>query len=307
METEKIRIDLSQLNFTAIDFETANEQRTSACSMGMVVVRNGSIVKQEHYLVRPHEMRFTPINTSIHGMDEQDVAHAPEFNHLWERIGQHFHHEIILAHNASFDLDVLRKTLDSYHLSQPVLRYACTQKLAQHAFFGLSSYRLADVAAHLGIPLKHHHALADAHAAAQIGIRAIPEISPDLLDIGQDELTAYISKQGAATRKSFPGFNGKKVDSHLLKPDLEAADPNNPFYNKKVVFTGDLQSMSRKEAAERIRQMGADIDTAITGKTQIVIMGQKAGPAKVKKIEELKAGGSEIRVVEEEEFRQLIQ
>ena len=40
-------------NFAAIDFETANEQRTSVCSVGIVIVREGEIVDTYYSLIRP--------------------------------------------------------------------------------------------------------------------------------------------------------------------------------------------------------------------------------------------------------------
>lgn len=94
----------------------------------------------------------------------------------------------------------------------------------------------------------------------------------------------------------------KKINSSLLKPNLETADPNNFFYNKKVVFTGDLETISRKEAAEIIYKLGADINVNISKKTNIVILGNNPGPSKLKQIETINSNEEIIQTLSEEEF-----
>lgn len=97
-----------------------------------------------------------------------------------------------------------------------------------------------------------------------------------------------------------------EVHEHLcgnvLIPNLEHTDCNSPFYAKKVVFTGVLKSIARKDAAELIQKMGADIETSITKRTNFVITGSAPGPSKMKKIEQLIAQGCDIRLVYEDEF-----
>lgn len=84
------------------------------------------------------------------------------------------------------------------------------------------------------------------------------------------------------------------------------ADKNNPFFAKKVVFTGVLQSLPREEAAGIIQKMGADIDTSVTKRTDYVIVGNGAGPAKLRQIDALNSGGSSIRIIKEDEFLSML-
>jgi DNA polymerase-3 subunit epsilon len=307
MSIEIFNENLNELNFTAIDFETANEKRASICSMGLVVVRKGVIIREDHFLVKPKEMRFTDINSRIHGITPEDVKDAHEFNMLWEHLSGMFEQEIVLAHNANFDIDALRQTLSAYDIEHPDIRYICTQKLAQEAFSDLNNYRLSDVADHIGIELDHHNSLSDARAAATIGIMTLPLLKHIFYFSEYEEFTHHIAKKNSGGRKDSFGYEGKHIASDLLKPNLAGASSDNPFYNKKVVFTGDLQTIERKDAAAKIRAMGADINVAISKQTQIVIIGQKAGPSKMKKIVELKAAGYDIKIIEETEFLSLIQ
>lgn len=191
MELESIIRDLNELNFTAIDFETANEQRNSICSVGFVKVIKGSITDEKNILVRPQEVRFSEVNKRIHGINEKDVCNAPEFNTVWEQLFPFIENQILLAHNADFDMDVLKQTLSTYHLNKPANKFICTQKLAQEAFPDLQNFRLTDVAVYLGLPHTHHDSLSDATIAAEIGIKAIPLYNKLFYSYGYDELTYF--------------------------------------------------------------------------------------------------------------------
>lgn len=86
MEQNQILKNLEELNFTAIDFETANEQRSSPCSIGIVKVLNGEVVLKREILIRPKEMRFSKINVSLHGISAKVVEDASEFDDVWDQI-----------------------------------------------------------------------------------------------------------------------------------------------------------------------------------------------------------------------------
>jgi len=167
---------------------------------------------------------------------------------------------------------------------------------------------LSHVAEYLDLPLIHHNSISDATVAAQIGIKAIPIYDKRNLSFGYDDLTYYIQKKASIEKKekhSF-GFSKKAIDSSLLKPNLEVTNKDNLFFNKKVVFTGDMQSISRQEAAIKIQNLGADINKTISKKTEIVIIGKNAGPLKMKMIETLNLQGCNIRLIYENEFLSII-
>jgi DNA polymerase-3 subunit epsilon len=308
MDKQTIFRALSDLNFTAIDFEIANEQLNSLCSIGIVKVNKGKIDDEVNYIVRPKELRVTVINQQIHKLSEADLANQPELTSIWDRIINYFDERLLIAHNAAFDIEVLRQTLKTYNLKYPNFKYLCSQKLAQQTFTDLSNYRLSDVAKYLGLSLNHHNALSDAKVSAEIAIRSIPKLRQSELNFNVDELTANIKKIASEDKIDVWSnlFGDKKIDSDLLKPNLNVENKENFFFNKKVVFTGDLDSIDRKDAAKKIQKMGADINVSISKKTDIVIIGQGAGPSKMKKIQELKNKGFNIRLIYEDEFIELI-
>jgi len=157
--------------FVAIDFETADYGRDSACSVGLVRVENNRIVLSEHHLIRPPRRAF--IFTEIHGLTWEDVKEAPTFKQLWHRIDGFFKGaEFFAAHNASFDKGVLHACCAQAGVPVPEQPFRCTVKLARNVL-KISPAKLSHVCHHLSIPLKHHNALSDAEACAQIMITVL--------------------------------------------------------------------------------------------------------------------------------------
>jgi DNA polymerase-3 subunit epsilon len=161
----------------AIDFETANEKLSSACSLGIAIIDNNEIVKTAQWLIKPPEMYFRPFNTMLHGISEKTVEKKPEFYWLWPTIKKYLEGSIILAHNASFDTGVLRSLLDVYQLDYPELDYACTVTLSRKVWKGFENYKLNTVSGNLNFSFNHHNAKEDAMACANIAIEAVKKLN----------------------------------------------------------------------------------------------------------------------------------
>ncbi len=156
--------------FLAIDFETANAGRDSACAVGLAACRDGEVVATEAFLIRPPTREFT--FTHIHRLSWGDVREAPDFGGLWPRLSGWIEHaDFLVAHNAPFDRSVLRACCARYRLPEPPTPFACSLGIARR-FFGFRPARLPDVCAQLGIPLDHHDAGSDAEACARIVLAA---------------------------------------------------------------------------------------------------------------------------------------
>ena len=155
------------IKFVAIDFETANNRRNSACALGMVIYDNGECIRKS-WLIKPEPLEFNPFNIQIHGITPQMVNNAPTFKELWHEVSDILESKIVVAHNASFDMGVLRCSLDQYNLKYPAIDYLCTLKLARKALPELINHKLPTVAQHIGFRFKHHDALEDAQAAAEV-------------------------------------------------------------------------------------------------------------------------------------------
>ncbi|MBN1576947.1 MAG: 3'-5' exonuclease [Chitinispirillaceae bacterium] len=156
--------------FVALDFETADYGRDSACAVGLVVVENRKIVDRRSELIRPPRRYFQ--FTWLHGIAWEDVADQPTFGELWPKLAPLFEGaEFIAAHNALFDRGVLDECCRRYGRTPPACRYLCTMRLARR-LWDIRPTKLSDVCGQFGIELQHHHAGSDALACAKIVLRA---------------------------------------------------------------------------------------------------------------------------------------
>lgn len=162
------------LDFTAIDFETANSSPASACSVGLVRVREGKVVAQTGWLIRPpagHD-EFNEWNTKIHGLRAHDVVGAATWVQQIGRLCAFAGGDVLVAHNAGFDMNVLRRACEVTGIDAPPYRSLCSLAVARKTY-ELDSYRLPKAAEAAGFGVfPHHDALADARACAQIVIDA---------------------------------------------------------------------------------------------------------------------------------------
>ncbi|GDZ85952.1 exonuclease [Leuconostoc citreum] len=157
------------MNFTALDFETANHEKHSAVSIALAVVRDNQVVDEFYSLIKP-ETYFSARNTAIHGITAADVAQAPKFPEVWDMIAPLFTEDkLVVAHNAAFDNGILKGTLDYYDIAEPHYMLLDTVRSSRQLFPDFKNHKLNTVAQNLGITLDHHHnALDDAVAAANI-------------------------------------------------------------------------------------------------------------------------------------------
>ncbi|RKQ33878.1 3'-5' exonuclease [Oceanobacillus halophilus] len=175
------------MNFVSIDFETANEKRFSPCAIGVVIANEKEILDEFYSLINPM-MAFSSFNTYIHGIDEQDVLDAPTFSELWPRLDEFLTNNLVIAHNASFDMSVIRNTLDYFQLPYPELDYLCTVKLSQKIWPDLENHKLNTLAEFHGFNLEHHHALEDARVAAQVMMKTMEHYETDSVDTILEDL-----------------------------------------------------------------------------------------------------------------------
>jgi DNA polymerase-3 subunit epsilon len=162
-------------NFAAIDFETANGDASSICSVGIVIVRDGAITDKIYRLVRPEPEWYARRNTLVHGLTAADTDDAPVFPRVWAEIAPLVAGLPLVAHNSSFDERCLRAAHRVYQMDYPDYEFHCTCR-ASRRHFGktLPNHQLHTVALHCGHDLaNHHHALADAEACAVIAMQIL--------------------------------------------------------------------------------------------------------------------------------------
>ncbi|BBE23190.1 DNA polymerase III subunit epsilon [Arthrobacter sp. MN05-02] len=316
--------------FTAIDFETANGFRGSPCAVGLTKVRDGRIIEEASWLMRPPEGHdhFDSRNIAIHGITSGMVRDAPRFGELFPEIGGFIGSDVLVAHNAAFDLGVIRSALEVSALAGPAWDYACTVLLSRRSY-SLPSYSLPFVAEAAGVPLLNHHdAVEDARACAGImldlarrydagtvedvlGRHDLPLSRAEAYAPGIDELSK--ATRTALGRGSSPsGWSGWPEEGENPHANPQA-DPRHPLYGQTVVFTGNL-GIPRPQAKERAARLGAQPASSVTRRTTVLVVGDgfvasdlRNGrvTGKARRVLELHERGQAIEVLSEAEFLQL--
>ena len=156
-------------DFAAIDFETANNERSSVCSVGIVIVRNGEIVDSFYSLISPEPNYYNYWCSQVHGLTREDTEDAPVFPEVWKQIEQLLEGQDLVAHNSPFDESCLKAVFRVYQMDYPDYPFYDTLSVSRQTLPELENHQLYTVAAACGYQLDHHHhALADAEACAWI-------------------------------------------------------------------------------------------------------------------------------------------
>ena len=299
-------------DYTAIDFETANSYRGSPCSVGLVRVRDGQVVDERHWLIRPPESadRFDAWNTAIHGITAEMVADAPRWKEILPHIVDFIGDDVVVAHNAGFDTGVIRYACALDGIEWPEMNFLCTLVMARRAL-ALPTYRLPFVAESLGFLLDNHHdALADAKAVVEIvGRLAMKQDVADLAGLAASVGVGVGRMGGGMYRGSVAASSGGR---NFTPVEINAdADPGGYLYGRVVVFTGSLMSMTRDIARLECAKAGATPEDNTTKRTNVLVVGD-LNPAvlrpgsnltgKARKAFELQDKGQAIEVMTEDDF-----
>ncbi len=312
-------------SFVAIDFETANSSRASACEIGLCRVIDGEIESRYGSLISPPPSvgAFHERNVRIHGITPESVEGAPRWVDLWPEVRDFIGELPLVAHNASFDISVMRNSLSAFRLEWPELDYWCTLVLGRSAL-NLPSYTLGAVSKAIG--LKHenlHRAESDAESAARVLLAFFDLTSTVALESLGTELDVRKGRLFSdywITCRPYAGSNLSQEEAFLQRlesvgVDVDAPDPSGDFFGKSVAITGTLDCMTRDEALLVLEKAGALPKTTVSKKLDFLISGVQdlqrlvegeVNSSKYRKVQELRAQGSAIEILDEEQFLQML-
>lgn len=308
------------MDFISIDFEIANNNYDSACSLGMVFVKNNKIIDEKYFLIKPPTNNFDSRMSAVHKIPEETLLNSPTFDTIWPEIERYFNNEIlIVAHNAQFDMNVLRNCLITYDIPTPNFFYVCSIPITNRAIKDKDiSSSLEDVTKYFGIEMTmHHHALSDAKACAESVIASINSTGLSSLeqylekhpDINVNLIHDHKLQKSFFVRKKF-----EKVKMSEITFNKENVDERHPLYKQTIVFTGSLDLIDRKTAMQNVADVGGIPRSSVSRNTNYVVVGKQdlslVGPTgkstKHRKAEELISSGHDIKIIDEEQFLQLI-
>lgn len=293
----------SEMDFVAIDFETASGNPNSACQLGLVEVRHGEIVREECWLIRPPRLYFSPRNIAVHGIRPKQVAHSPAMADIWSLLSCILDGKVIMAHNARFDINVLVCSLAAHDIACPQLEFTCTRALSRCAWPGRSRYGLAPLGQWLGIQFEHHDALEDARCCASIALAVAKHCDCDDLSELENKLRirrgryhhgvisspATLGRRPAARSRlpsdrepsggglqatdkwGFPASRSQRLGHVDASAIVNAADGNAPLLGKNIVMLGPLRGLSVADTAKLITDLGGNCQSRIDAETHYVV------------------------------------
>ncbi len=175
------------MTFTAIDFETAHA--SFPCEIGLSKVENGKIIDSKSWLIKPACFPYMNYwNQKVHGISSSNVANSDSFEELWGELKIWIDDSVLVAHNAAFDMKVLRESLSYYNLALPYVDYFCSVNLSRKVWKQLPSHSLNTLCDFHNIKFQHHRAGDDANACAIITLKAFEAIEAINLDEGLTKL-----------------------------------------------------------------------------------------------------------------------
>lgn len=266
-----------------MDFEyLITGRQDTPCQVGLVLVVDDVVVLRYSSLIYVPESIDGTLSYG-NGITREMVKNAPPFADVIKVMESICKDATIVAHNKSTEESVLKKTCALHNIESWLTTAAMedTCKL-------MGGKGLHECCELHNIELKHHDALSDAEASARL----------------------YLISKGKKVKEEYVRVFGKSstVDtSHgdVYKPlsDDQVENKNTPFFGGvKTVVTGTFDNFpDRAVLKEKLKLLGADVDTSVTKKTQIVVVGHGCGPKKMEKVEEYG-----IRIMKEEELMKYI-
>lgn len=310
---------MENLNFVAIDFETATENRSSICEIGVSVIRNSKIVETKSWLVKPENNQYSVMNISIHGITPSMTKDSPTFSQVWHEVLPYIENQIVIAHNTAFDMYALKDALDKNQIPYPHFKFYCSLRAAKYVIKDTYGYSLSWLSYLLKIPYEtEHRAEYDASVAAQVFIYTINKAEVSSL---QEFETKYDFTCGEFHDNFFkPQLSNRK---YITKPKKKTADyigdptkidQDNYFYNKTVCFTGKCSYGTRDQMLQKVADIGGipmnsvtkDTDILVVGQQDFRIVGEDGLSSKQEKAMRMKDKGQDIEIMSEVEFQLLI-
>lgn len=285
---------MSKYEYICIDFETANSNLTSACSVGFVCATKGKIVLEKYYLFNPEEP-FLEWNIRIHGITPNDVKDSPKVYEVWDEIYDLINGEVLVAHNAGFDISVLKSLILKYDLKYPEFRFADTLKISCKAFPDLINHKLNTISSYLEVEHNHHNALSDAYVCFEIIERTKRMYQVyDIYDLYESLNLSF----GLLKPKVY-----KNTTQRVNKVEKKEIDKSlNGFI---FGYTGKPSLFTKTEFRKMIEERGGLLSKSISLVINACVIFQNPKKENLHAIEELMAK-KEIKIYNEREFLELI-
>ena len=269
--------------FVEVDVETATSEK-DICQIGIVEVEAGQVIRRCSFFVQPPDNIYDYWCIKVHGITSAKTAEMPSFRDIWKELKPILSMAVIVCHNAPFDLGALNHCMERDGLGDLTVKSVIDtcEELGMIDLFSACSFFGVDMG-------RHHDASCDAEATARL-------------------LLAYSARAGEtvtirkiAEKKFTFAALMKETRNALAEETAETL-----FTGKTVVLTGIFNFYDRDDLGVRLTMAGAKVTTSVSRKTDYLIAGEFPGESKVAKALALQAEGYQIRVLSEEEMREML-
>ena len=284
--------------FNAIDVETANADRATICQIGIAHVEDGQIVDEWKSLIDPEDWFDPWFVEDIHGITSESVQGAPTMPEIRDELRRRLRGSYLISH-TSFDRIAFERAMERYELEQLQVTWMDSAKIARCCWpdeFGKRGWGLKNIASKLGISFQHHDALEDAKVSAEIVLRACKHTGKRF-----DEWIDIASSRKPGKKRETMSFES----TGSVHGDLSGAT---------IVFTGALE-IPRREASSLAQAAGGKVASSVSKRTDVLVVGTQFRHAlkgyekstKHRTAEGLIESGSEIQIISETDFKNLVE
>lgn len=288
-------------DYTVIDLETTglDPRYDEVIEIGAIKVRNYQEIDRFQTLIKPN-MDISQFITDITGITNKMVSTAPIIDEVLPSLLDFVDKDIILGHNVHFDInflyDILLNKLD-YKFSNDLVDLL---RLARRVYPDFKNHKLKTVATNLGVDVSgSHRSMKDCEITHNCFIK----------------LGEYVDTKNIDMHSLFATKNSSKsLNLNDIKATTHKFDKDHILFNKNCVFTGKLEKMIRKEAAQLVVDLGGKCQNGVTKTTNFLILGNfdynatiKDGKSsKLKKAEKLILNGQDLLIISEDVFYDLL-
>lgn len=291
---------------TVFDIEVLNEDPSSVCSIGIVVLEDKKIVQEYYSLIRPKNLSFDKYRYRVHKIKPESLMKERPFKEVYKEIQPFFEHQIVISHDIQNDMAHLREAMKKNHISYPECKMSCTYVLA-HMLLDMEKYNVGDLCDYYDIHLMNaHHALCDAKACAAILVRLLDDAGYDSLsDLHKDYHLAF-------------GEMKSNYYRNIISPDLaknnRKSGPRHPLDQKSIVFTG-VMGTPKEILEEQTKAVHAFASQNVNTHTSYLVIGRIGyyrvrfghDNKKIEKALELIKQGQDLKIIHEKEYLKLLQ
>lgn len=288
---------LSTTDFTAIDIETTGlvPRYDEIIELAAVRYRNGVAVDSFQSLVKPNN----PVDDFIEeltGISNQMLETAPSIEDMLPSFILFLADDILVGHNINFDINFIYDTCCDIELDPVGNDFIDTMRIARRLYKDWPNHKLDTMAEALGLSSRDkHRSIVDAELSAECYLAMIKN-----------------SNFGHAMESAHKSAHG--VKSKDIVADESANNIDSPLYGKICVFTGALESFTRREAMQLVADIGGICGDGVTKKTNYLILGNndycksiKDGKSsKQKKAEKLILEGADLKIISESVFLDML-